>query len=148
MNEILVVDDHPMIHEIAPHVMRKAFGEVEVYDAADLDTGLECAGACEKLQLVLLDLSLPGCTGLDALLKFRQKFPDAKIVVFSSTDDSESIQAAFRAGAVGYIPKTSRPDLIVAALKVIQAGGKYVPSEALVGQSEPDLARPTINSVT
>lgn len=131
MMEILVVDDHPMIHEIAPHVVRKVFGEVEVYSASDLDTGLECAGLCEELQLVLLDLTLPGCAGIDALVKFKQKCPDTKIVVFSATEDPESIQAAFRAGAIGYIPKTSRPDLMVAALKVVAAGGKYVPAEIL-----------------
>jgi len=136
MIEILVVDDHPMIHEIAPQVVKKVFGDVEVYSASDLDTGLECAGLCQALRLVLLDLTLPGCSGIDALLKFREKYPDKKVVVFSATEDPESIQAAFRAGAVGYIPKTSRPDLMVAALKVVAAGGKYVPSEILAGLAE------------
>lgn len=64
-------------------------------------------------------------------MKFREKYPDTKVVVLSATEDPESIQAAFRAGAVGYIPKSSRPDLMVAALKVVAAGGKYVPSEIL-----------------
>jgi DNA-binding NarL/FixJ family response regulator len=133
MTEILVVDDHPMIHEIAPHVVSKVFEDAEVYAASDLETGLECAGLCEALQLVLLDLTLPGCSGIDALLKFREKYPEARVVVLSAIEDPDCIQAAFRAGAVGYIPKTTQPELMVAALKVVAAGGKYVPSEILAG---------------
>jgi DNA-binding NarL/FixJ family response regulator len=133
MTEILVIDDHPMIHEIAPHVVRKVFEDAEVYAASDLDAGLECAGLCEALRLVLLDLTLPGCSGIDSLLKFREKYPQANVVVLSAIEDPESIQAAFRAGAVGYIPKTTQPELMVAALKVVAAGGKYVPSEILAG---------------
>ena len=131
MTEVLVVDDHPLVHEILPQAVKKAFGDVRVQCAANLDEAFECAALDKKLQFVLLDLALPGCTGIDALLRFHEKYPDTKMVVFSATEDPESIQAAFRAGAVGYIPKTSRPDLMVAALKVVAAGGKYVPSEIL-----------------
>ncbi len=142
MTEILVVDDHPMVHEILPQAVKKAFGEVRVQCASNLDEAFECAALDKKLQFALLDLTLPGCNGIDALFKFHEKCPDTKMVVFSATEDPESIQAAFRAGAVGYIPKTSRPDLVVAALRVVAAGGKYIPPQILDALPESSTGAP------
>jgi DNA-binding NarL/FixJ family response regulator len=127
----LVIDDHPLIQEIVPVVLAKALGEVAVATESTLEAGLARAGGADAPDLVLLDLGLPGCEGLEALARFRSKFPDLPVVVLSSTCDRDSILAALEAGAVGYIPKTSKPDVMIAALKVVAAGGTYVPREAL-----------------
>jgi DNA-binding NarL/FixJ family response regulator len=127
----LVVDDHPLVHEIMPAVLRKALGEVAVATEATLEGGLARARGSVPPDLVLLDLGLPGCEGLDALSRFRREFPKLPLVVLSGTCDRNSILAALEAGAVGYIPKTSKPDVMIAALKVVAAGGTYVPPEAL-----------------
>lgn len=127
----LVIDDHPLVHEIMPVVLRRALGEVAVSTEVTLEGGLAQAGGAEQPDLVLLDLGLPGCAGLDALSRFRTKFPKLLLVVLSATCDRGSILGALEAGAVGYIPKTSTPDVMVAALKLVAAGGTYVPSEAL-----------------
>jgi len=127
----LLIDDHPLVHEIMPAVLRKALGEVAVATEATLEAGLTRAAGSVQPDLVLLDLGLPGCNGLDALARFRSKFPKLPLVVLSGTCDRGSILAALEAGAVGYIPKTSKPDVMIAALKVVAAGGTYVPPEAL-----------------
>lgn len=127
----LVIDDHPLIHEIVPAVLAKALGEVTVTTESTLEAGLARASSGEAPDLVLLDLGLPGCKGLDALARFRLEFPELPVVVLSADRDRDSILGALEAGAVGYIPKTSKPDVMVAALKVIAAGGTYVPPEAL-----------------
>ena len=130
--QALLIDDHPLIHEILPAMLRKAVGrDVVVHAAQNLDEALECARRRKPLDLVLLDLGLPGCSGIEALKRIRERCPDAKIVVVSASDDPESIQAAFKAGAVGYIPKTSTPPTIIGALKLVCDGGTYVPREAL-----------------
>jgi DNA-binding NarL/FixJ family response regulator len=126
----LVIDDHPLIREIVPAVLEKALGEVVVATEATLEAGIARAAA-EPPDLVLLDLGLPGCEGLDAISRFRMEFPQMPVVVISASCDRESIVGALDAGAVGYIPKTSKPDVMIAALKVIAAGGTYVPPEAL-----------------
>jgi len=128
---VLVIDDHPLIQEIVPVVLAKALGDVEVQTESTLEGGLARAGGADAPDLVLLDLGLPGCEGLEALARFRSRFPDLPLVVLSSTCDRDSIIAAIEAGAVGYIPKTSRSDVMIAALKVVAAGGTYVPREAL-----------------
>lgn len=126
----LVIDDHPLIREIVPAVLARTFGEVLVATEATLEAGLERAAA-ERPELLLLDLGLPGCEGLDALSRFRTEFPQLRIVVLSAVCDRDSILGALEAGAAGYIPKTSKPDVMIAALRVIAAGGTYVPPEAL-----------------
>jgi DNA-binding NarL/FixJ family response regulator len=132
----LVIDDHPLIQEIVPAVLKKALGKGTVATASSLEAGLARAGDTdETLELVVLDLGLPGCEGLDALKRFRARFPHVRVVVLSSTCDRDSIIAALEQGASGYIPKTSTPDVMVAALKLVAAGGTYVPPEALVEPS-------------
>ena len=133
---VLVIDDHPLIQEIVPAVLVKAFGGVVVDTASTLEAGLERAAA-EPPDLVLLDLGLPGCDGIDAMSRFRMHFPQMPVAVLSATCDRDSILGVLDAGACGYIPKTSKPDVMMAALRVIVAGGTYVPPEALdeAGQS-------------
>lgn len=134
----LVIDDHPLIHEIMPAVLRKAIGDVQVATEATLESGMERAAA-DAPDLVLLDLGLPGCDGLEALERFRVRFPQMPLVVVSGNRDRESILAALDAGVLGYIPKTAKPDVMVAALRLIAAGGTYVPPEAL--EEDARLAR-------
>lgn len=135
----LVIDDHPLIQEIVPAVLARALGEVMVATEATLEAGIARAGA-ERPDLVLLDLGLPGCEELDALTRFRREFPQLPVAVLSASCDRESIRGALDAGAVGYIPKTSKPDVMIAALKVIAAGGTYIPPEALV-ENKPPMRR-------
>jgi len=137
----LVIDDHPLIQEILPVVLGKALGEVAVTTEATLEAGLARASGAEAPDLVLLDLGLPGCEGLDAVARFRMEFPQLPLVVVSSDCDRASILGALEAGAVGYIPKTSKPDVMIAALKLIAAGGTYVPPEALEDRVKGALRR-------
>jgi DNA-binding NarL/FixJ family response regulator len=126
----LVIDDHPLIQEIVPAVLAKAFGEVAVATESTLEAGIARAEK-DAPDFVLLDLGLPGCNGIEAVARFREKFARVPLVVLSALVDPGSIVAALDAGACGYIPKTSKPDVMIAALKVVAAGGTYVPPEAL-----------------
>ncbi len=127
----LVIDDHPLVHEIMPAMLRKALGEVGVVTETTLEAGLARAAGSVPPDLVLLDLGLPGYEGLEAVTRFRMEFPQLPLIVLSGTCDRESILGALDAGAVGYIPKTSRPEVMIAAFKLVAAGGTYVPPEAL-----------------
>jgi DNA-binding NarL/FixJ family response regulator len=136
----LVIDDHPLIQEIVPAVLAKALGEVAVATESTLEGGIARAARDDIPELVVLDLGLPGCRGLEALARFRSKFPEIPLVVLSCTCDRDLILAALGAGAAGYIPKTSKPDVMIAAIRVVAAGGRYVPPEAL--EDAADKARP------
>jgi two-component system nitrate/nitrite response regulator NarL len=128
--EILIVDDDALIHEILAAVVRKAFGEVSVVEAHDLDSAFQRLAHHGPPDLALLDLGLPGQRGLESLKRFRWKFPHVPVVVVSVTEDPKSIRLALSTGARGYIPKTLTVDVMVEALKEVAGGGTYVPPQA------------------
>jgi DNA-binding NarL/FixJ family response regulator len=129
--KVLVVDDHPVIHRVMETLIPAALPNASVHGACDLAAGLALAGELGEPQLAILDLRLPGCAGLDSLLAFRGHFPSVPVVIFSSDDDPAGIHAALAEGAAGYIPKSTPPELIVTALKLVAQGGRYIPPQAL-----------------
>lgn len=128
---VLIVDDHPMILEVLAAVLQKTFVDPTVLMAKDLDEALKQARSMEQLDLVLLDLGLPACLGLDPLIAFRAEFPHVRVVVVSATEDRASVLGALDAGAAGYVPKTHTPPLICAALRLVADGGTYIPPQLL-----------------
>ena len=137
--DALIVDDHPLMHELLAEAVRKAFGKIECHHANTLESALDSAAARANLTLVMLDLGLPGCEGVDALRSFRSHFPDPRVVIFSALDGAPTIRHAFKLGANGYIPKTSPPAVLLAALRLVAAGGRYVPPEILVEEDSTRL---------
>jgi len=128
---VLVVDDHPLIHEVLQAVVRKALPEGRVQAANDLESAIELADRCGQFDLALLDLGLPGCRDIEALQRFRGALPELPVVVISAIEDRACILAALEAGASGYIPKTSTPSVMIAALRLVAAGSVYIPPQAL-----------------
>jgi len=127
---VLIVDDHPMVLEYLSSAVGKALPGAVVRTAGDLPAALEVASEV-AVDMVLLDLGLPGCGGIDSLLRFRKAYPEARAVVVSAEDDHASIRGALAAGAAGFIPKTASPKVVVNALRLVAEGGRYIPPEAL-----------------
>jgi two-component system, NarL family, nitrate/nitrite response regulator NarL len=125
--DVLLVDDHPIIHETLRAIVRSIRPSAEFHSQFDLAAGLSQASRLNALQLVLLDLGLPGCSGVDALVKFRNVFPNARIAVISANEDADCVWAVLRQGAVGYLPKTLRPNVMADAIRVLLDGGVYRP---------------------
>ena len=125
--DILLVDDHPIIHETLRAMVRSLRPSVEFHSQFDLDAGLAEARRLDELKLVLLDLGLPGCSGTQALQKFRNAVPHARVVVISADEDPERVRAALDEGAASYLPKTLRPKAMVDALRVVLDGGVHSP---------------------
>jgi DNA-binding NarL/FixJ family response regulator len=129
--DVLIVDDHPLVHQTLGAAIRTVLPQVRVHDAYALEKALELAQALPSDSLVLLDLGLPDCSGIEVLRRFRRTFPVLRIAIVSASEGSALVTAALKAGAAGYIPKTSSPDMIVAALRLIVSGGTYIPPQAL-----------------
>ena len=129
--DVLLVDDHPIIHETMRAILRSVSSDATFHGQFDLAAGLSQASRLDELQLVLLDLSLPGCSGMEAFFAFRRAHPKTRVAVISATEDSEKVQAALDAGAAGYLPKTLMPKAMAAAIRVILDGGVYSPLDAV-----------------
>ena len=125
--EVLLVDDQAVTIAVYAASVRKTFNGAKVHMAVDLPEALQIASG-RALDLVLLDLSLPTCSGIDALHRFRMAFPAVPVLVVSANEDQQRIQACLEAGARGYITKTSAITGLPVAMKMVVDGGRYVPS--------------------
>src|SRR5437588_8329083 len=119
-DSVLIVDDHPLTREAlsAPLVQH---GFAVVGDAWD---GEEAIGAARRLQpkRVLLDLSMPGLSGLDALPRLREAAPSCEVVVLTASGTEESLLSAIRGGAAGYLLKSEPPGRIAEFLRGVAQG--------------------------
>lgn len=134
----LVVDDHPLIQDAVSNVLRRLESHAEIAVAGDCERGLDIAGLGAEPDLVLLDLNLPGLSGIPALKLWRTRFPGVPVVILSAVSDQQTVLAAMRAGAAGFIPKSSTNEVMLNALRLVLAGGKYLPSEVI----SPSVRRP------
>jgi DNA-binding NarL/FixJ family response regulator len=139
--KILVVDDHPLMREAVQSVVARLEPGATVLAAADSERGFAIAAAGPDLDLVLLDLNIPGLAGIPGLKAWRRRYPGVPVVVLSSADDRPTVLAAIGAGAAGFIPKSSPNEVLLGALQLVLAGGKYLPPEALAPAAGPG-ARP------
>jgi DNA-binding NarL/FixJ family response regulator len=127
MPGILIADDHPLFRAAMVHALRDALGEVSIVEAAST-SALETAIATHPdLELVLLDLSMPGARGLSSLVHLRGERPEVPVVVISSNDHPRTIRRVQQFGAAGFISKSSPAETIGTAVRAVQAGGTWFP---------------------
>jgi DNA-binding NarL/FixJ family response regulator len=127
--EVLLVDDQALTIQVFAASVRKTFSGARVHTAVDLPEALQIASG-RTLDLVLLDLALPTCSGIDAFLRFHRAFPAVPVLIVSASEDEERIHACLDAGARGYITKTAAVEGLAAAMEAVVAGGRYVPPQA------------------
>lgn len=134
----LIVDDHPLIQQAMTNVLRSLDPAAEIAVAGDFDSAVAIAAAdVPGPDIVMLDLNLPGLSGMPALKRWRAQFPAMPVVVLSALDDHQTVRAAIVAGAAGYIPKSSSNEIMRQALSLVLAGGKYLPPEIVASTEDP-----------
>jgi len=119
-DSVLIVDDHPLTRE-ALSALLVQHGFAVVGEASD---GEEAIGAARRLQprLVLLDLSMPGLSGLEALPRLREAAPSCEVVVLTASGTEENLLSAIRGGAAGYLLKSEPPGRIAEFLRGVAQG--------------------------
>jgi DNA-binding NarL/FixJ family response regulator len=126
--KLLIVDDHPVVRDGLAALLRQLGPEVTVLMAEDGSRGLGLVDAHPDLDLVVLDLAMPGSDGFATLHEFGRLQPQLPVVVVSSSEDQRDVRRALASGALGYIPKSAPPRTILAAVKFVLAGNVYVPT--------------------
>lgn len=140
--KILVVDDHALVREGLRHVLQDLDGQpVRIVEAASSAEALARARENADLDLVLLDLRLPDASGLDTLQELGRVVPDLPVVLLSGEESADVMHTAFDRGAAGFIPKSSLSDVLLSALRLVMAGGIYVPP-AMLGRPPDAHAAP------
>jgi DNA-binding NarL/FixJ family response regulator len=127
---ILLVDDHALFRGGLKYLLRGLDDSIAMDEAGDCPEALERLGAA-AYDLVLLDLKLPGVNGFDALASLRDAAPGTPLIVLSGEDDPSVVHATIERGAMGFIPKSSTPEVMIQAMRLVLARGVYLPPAAL-----------------
>ena len=137
---VLIADDHPLYCDALQAVVPQACPGADIGVAASQEEVLAAVTGGRPFNLVLLDLNLPGAVGLSCLIALRRVAPATPIVVVSAVGDPKIMQDAIMAGASAFIPKSAPSQVLINALKVILAGGTYMPTGILSALRNADAA--------
>ena len=129
--KILLADDHALIRSGFRSELSALAGTVdfvEAWDAASLRRMFE---QNRDLDLALVDLTMPGMLGAQSIAALRCDFPVVPLIVVSGLDGAREVHAVLSAGASGYIPKSAGAQVMIQAIKLVLAGGQYLPPQLM-----------------
>ena len=129
--KILLADDHTLFREGMRHVLTLLADDVEIVEAGNCAQALEAVADNGDVTLVLLDLHMPGRDGFAALDTLSRRYPALPIVVLSGSEHHADMRRALDNGAMGFIPKSATAPVMLGALRLVLAGGVYVPPALL-----------------
>lgn len=129
---ILVVDNHFLIREALRVTLNKMKDSVTILEASDARQTMQTVSEQPDIKLILLELDLPDRDGLSLLGELRQRHPAIKVVMLSARHDGDSVTKSLALGAAGFIPKSGQREVMLSALKLVLAGGVYIPPQILV----------------
>ncbi len=127
---VAVTDDHRVVREGIRYMLSEAPG-VEVVAEAESGEALLELVAVEEIDVVLLDVRLPGMSGLDVLERLTETAPQVRVLMLSMHDQPAYVRRAIELGAAGYVLKSAGRDELLTALKVASENGTYLPGELM-----------------
>lgn len=128
---ILLADDHALFRDGMHYVLRQLADEVEILDASNFSEMLKLADAYANIDLVLMDLHMPGSNGTASVRTFNLKYPETPLVVVSGSEQREDMERVMEFGAMGFISKMTSSKVMLAALRMVLDGGVYLPPQLL-----------------
>lgn len=132
---IVIADDHALVRGGLVQLVKLVEENVEIVETNDFQQTLDFLAEGEPVDLLLLDLLMPGMSGMDGIKQICKDWPEVPIIVISAKENVAAIRSALAAGAMGYIPKTSSPDVMMSAIKLVLSGGVYIPPHVLGASS-------------
>lgn len=149
---VLLVDDHPVVRQGTRALLAEADDLEVVGEAVNGDEAVERAAELDP-DVVVMDLILPGTDGVDATRTLLRQHPSAAVLVLTGSELDDKIFAALEAGALGYLPKTSRPEELLEAVRRVGRGEPSLPPELtrrLLGRlgGEEEVAADRVGSLT
>jgi DNA-binding NarL/FixJ family response regulator len=126
--KLLIADDHPIVRNGIKDIIQDISAAFEVDEAKDAHEVVQKV-ITSDYDIIILDISMPGGGGLNALKQIKASKPDTKVLMLSIYDDEQYINRALKAGASGYLTKSVASDELELAIKKILAGEKYLSSE-------------------
>jgi DNA-binding NarL/FixJ family response regulator len=120
--KIIVADDHALVRGGLAQLVKLVEEKVEIFETNDFGQTLEVLSKGQAVDLLLLDLLMPGMDGVDGIVQICKQWPQVPVIVVSAKESISAIRSALNAGAMGYIPKTSSPEVMMSAIKLVFYG--------------------------
>lgn len=127
MSVLLIADDHPLYRDALRISLEARLSEVTILETADMASTVEMLNNQPDIDLLLLDLHMPGSEDLFGLLHIRKLYPDIPVAVVSGLEEPELVSKVINAGAMGFVPKVTSADEIVKAIDEMLEGEIWVP---------------------
>ena len=128
---ILVVDDHPLYRSGVVYTLQNTGMDVTIVECSSLDSAFQRLDEGVPVDLMILDLQMPGYSGLDSVRTVRARKPEVPVLVLSGNEDPAIVRECIDLGAFGFVPKSAPSDQFHAALKLVLSGGVYLPPTSL-----------------
>ena len=130
---IAIADDHPLMRQALVNALASVEPNVRFAEAGDVAATLALVTTPPGPLLLLMDLHMPGARGVEAVREVRARAPHVPVAVISADDDPATVDSLLAMGVAGFIPKADSPAVIASAVRLILAGGTYVPPRLLRG---------------
>jgi two-component system, NarL family, nitrate/nitrite response regulator NarL len=130
--KLLIVDDHPLVRDGLVALLQRTLPSCVVLQANDHIEGLDALERHPDLDVAVVDLALPGISGMAMIREFSDRRPALPVIVLSSSEDPDDVRLAFTSGARGYVPKSISRQALLAALRFVLDGNRYVPEFMLL----------------
>jgi DNA-binding NarL/FixJ family response regulator len=130
--KILVVDDHPIYRKGLVALLDQMEPDIALLQANDAAQALVVIAEHDDLDVVILDLLIPGMDGLRAITEFGQIRPELPVIILSSSENPADVRSALANGALGYVPKSAAEHALLSAIRMVLNGDVYMPPFVMV----------------
>ncbi|WP_207461272.1 response regulator transcription factor [Azospirillum sp. SYSU D00513] len=138
--QLLLADDHGILRDMMKMLFQTKEPSWDVLTASTLEEAQSIAAKHSEIEIIILDLLMPGMNGVEGISKIRDVRPSARVILMTGAEASlKLVSDAFEAGASGFIPKSAGAPSIMAAVSLVVAGERYIPAELLLAASAPSI---------
>ncbi len=138
MVRVLIADDHPLFRNALRNLLEAGFDELQIAEAASLDEAKTAIESDPELDLVLLDIFMPGSEGYEGLVALRNLSPATPIIMVSGSVSATAIDKAVKCGAMGFVPKTMPSERMLEGINTVLAGDVFVPTGDELSMADDD----------
>jgi DNA-binding NarL/FixJ family response regulator len=139
---LVIADDHPLFRDALRHAVASVLPSAKIDEAGSFDELTAMLAQAPDIDLILLDLTMPGISGFSGLIYLRAQYPAIPVVIVSASDDAGTIRRSLDFGASGFIPKRFGVDTLRDAILKVMDGDVWIPSDVdLSSADDPDMTR-------